>query len=56
MDTHVGKMSKTCLEMAIDDFYTAHDDYTTRLVLQMRNATSDAVVATSAGTEYEVFF
>ncbi|XP_056176301.1 glutamate receptor 2.7-like isoform X2 [Syzygium oleosum] len=51
MDTYVGKMSKTCLEMAIDDFYSAHDDYTTRLVLHTRNATSDAVVATSAAIE-----
>ncbi|KAI6672085.1 hypothetical protein NL676_006970 [Syzygium grande] len=51
MDTYVGKMSKTCLEMAIHDFYTAHDNYTTRLVLHMRNAMGDAVRATSAAIE-----
>ncbi|KAF8021687.1 hypothetical protein BT93_G1975 [Corymbia citriodora subsp. variegata] len=51
MDTHVGKMSKTCLEMAIQDFYAAHDNYTTRLVLHTRNAMGNAVVATSAAIE-----
>ncbi|KAF8021689.1 hypothetical protein BT93_G1977 [Corymbia citriodora subsp. variegata] len=51
MNTYVGKMSKTCLEMAVGDFYSAHNDYTTRLVLHMRDAKSDAVVATSAAIE-----
>ncbi|KAF8021688.1 hypothetical protein BT93_G1976 [Corymbia citriodora subsp. variegata] len=51
MNTYVGKMSKTCLEMAIGDFYSAHNDYTTRVVLHTRNAKSDAVVATSAAIE-----
>ncbi|KAK2631556.1 hypothetical protein EUGRSUZ_L02750 [Eucalyptus grandis] len=51
MDTYVGKMSKTCLEMAIHDFYTAHENYTTRLVLHTRNSSGDAVVATSAAIE-----
>ncbi|KAL3721199.1 hypothetical protein ACJRO7_005938 [Eucalyptus globulus] len=51
LDTYVGKMSKTCLEMAMDDFYSAHNDYTTRLVLHTRNATSDAVTAASAAIE-----
>ncbi|KAK3411174.1 hypothetical protein EUGRSUZ_J03149, partial [Eucalyptus grandis] len=51
MDTYVGKMSKTCLEMAIHDFYTARENYTTRLVLRTRNSAGDAVVATSAAIE-----
>ncbi|XP_048140346.1 glutamate receptor 2.7-like isoform X2 [Rhodamnia argentea] len=51
LDTYIGKMCKTCLEMAIGDFYSDHDDYTTRLVLHTRNATSDPVVATSAAVE-----
>lgn len=49
LDSYVGKMSRTCLEMAVDDFYGAHRNYATRLVLHFRDSKSNAVEAASAG-------
>lgn len=49
LDSYVGKMSRTCLEMAVEDFYGAHRNYTTRLVLHSRDSRSNAVEAASAG-------
>lgn len=51
-DSYVGKMSKTSIELAVDDFYRAHRNYTTKLVLHFRDSRSDAVEAASAGESY----
>lgn len=48
-DSYVGKMSKTSVELAVEDFYRAHQNYTTRLVLHFRDSRNNAVEAASAG-------
>ncbi|KAL7162846.1 hypothetical protein ACSBR2_043176 [Camellia fascicularis] len=47
-ETTVGKMSQTCMSMALEDFYETHN-YTTRIVLHTRNSKGDVVEAASAG-------
>lgn len=51
LDTLFGKLSKTCVSMAIEDFYNASAtrDYATRIVPHFRDSSSDTVVAASAG-------
>lgn len=48
LDTYVGKISRTCMLMAIEDFYTNHN-YSTRIVTHLRNSNNDDVDAASAG-------
>lgn len=49
LDSYVGKMSTICLKMAVEDFYGAHRNYTTRLVFHSRDSMGNAVDAASAG-------
>ncbi|PIA28579.1 hypothetical protein AQUCO_06800026v1 [Aquilegia coerulea] len=42
-----GKMSNTCISMAVQDFYAVTDDYRTRLVLHTRHS-KDVITAASA--------
>ncbi|XP_058113843.1 glutamate receptor 2.1-like isoform X1 [Magnolia sinica] len=51
LDTWVGKMSESCISMAVDDFYASHDNYTTRLALHTRNSQKDVVVAAAAAVD-----
>ncbi|OWM81901.1 hypothetical protein CDL15_Pgr007940 [Punica granatum] len=51
LDSYVGRMSKTSLEMAVKDFYGTHQNYTTRLVLHSRDSGSGVVEAASAAIE-----
>ena len=51
LDTLVGKMARTSIEMAVEDFYTVHSNYSTRLVLYTRDSHQDNVKATLAGDQ-----
>ncbi|XP_077236765.1 glutamate receptor 2.8-like [Tasmannia lanceolata] len=46
LETWVGKMSMSCISMALSDFYATHN-YSTRLVLHTRDAKGDVVDAAS---------
>ena len=48
-DSISGKISQTCMMMALEDFYAAHTNHTTRIVLHNRDSKSDVVEAASAG-------
>ncbi|KAM0943353.1 putative periplasmic binding protein-like I [Dioscorea sansibarensis] len=45
--TIVGKMGPTSISMAMDEFYASHSNYTTRLVLHLRDSKNDVVLAAS---------
>lgn len=47
--TIVGKMGLTSISMAMDEFYAFHSNYTTRLVLHLRDSKNDVVLAASEG-------
>ncbi|XP_052182050.1 glutamate receptor 2.2-like [Diospyros lotus] len=47
-DTIVEKITKTCMDMALEDFYATHLNFTTRLVLHPRDSKTDIVEAASA--------
>jgi hypothetical protein len=51
-ETWVGNISWTCIELALEDFYTdpRHAGYSTRLKLHLRDTGLDAVSAATAGT------
>ncbi|XP_072981090.1 glutamate receptor 2.7-like isoform X1 [Typha angustifolia] len=46
-----GKRSQTSIRMAIEDFYAAHGDYSTRVTLDMRDSKNDVIVAASAAVD-----
>ncbi|KAJ0965672.1 hypothetical protein J5N97_026810 [Dioscorea zingiberensis] len=45
--TLVGKIGKTSMSMAVDEFYESHKNYSTRLVLHTRDSKNDVVEAAS---------
>lgn len=47
LGTSMGKVARTGISLAIEDFYAAHPNYTTRLVLHVRDSMSDDVQAAS---------
>lgn len=49
LDSLVGKIGLTCINMSLSDFYAAHGDYKTRLVLNTRDSNEDVVGAAAAG-------
>uniref|UniRef100_A0A0E0M1H3 Ionotropic glutamate receptor C-terminal domain-containing protein n=1 Tax=Oryza punctata TaxID=4537 RepID=A0A0E0M1H3_ORYPU len=51
LGTLVGKIARTSVLLAVDDFYAAHPNYRTRLVLHVRDAMSDDVQAASAAID-----
>ncbi|KAF5776790.1 putative periplasmic binding protein-like I [Helianthus annuus] len=51
MDSNVGKMSKTCISMAIGDFYRKHNNYTTIIHPFYRDSKQDNVQAASAALD-----
>ncbi|KAL5730828.1 hypothetical protein ACHQM5_003619 [Ranunculus cassubicifolius] len=51
MDSWVGKLSNSCIYMAISDFYSMHPEYKTKLVLHTRDSKSDAVGAVFAAMD-----
>ena len=50
LETLVGKMSRTSINMAFEDFYAANEAYSTRLELHFRDSKDDDLEATFAGT------
>ncbi|XP_042049946.1 glutamate receptor 2.7-like [Salvia splendens] len=50
LDTALGKICRTCISMAIEDFYS-NRDHTTMIVPHFRNSGTDAVGAASAAIE-----
>ncbi|XP_058113310.1 glutamate receptor 2.7-like [Magnolia sinica] len=51
LESWVGKMSMSCIFMAVSDFYATHSYYTTRLVLHTRDSKNDTVAAASAALD-----
>ncbi|XP_072981956.1 glutamate receptor 2.7-like [Typha latifolia] len=50
-ETTTGKRSRTSISMAIEDFYAAHPQYTTRVVLSFRDSHHDIIEAASAAVD-----
>ncbi|GLT49417.1 hypothetical protein SLA2020_229730 [Shorea laevis] len=51
MEKWVGKLGLSCINMALQDFYSYHSNYTTRLVLNIRDSKGDVVGAAAAGLD-----
>ncbi|KAL8458834.1 hypothetical protein ACS0TY_036369 [Phlomoides rotata] len=51
LDTTLGKALKTCISMAIEDFYAKHENYSTVIVPHFRSSRSDIVDAASAAID-----
>nr|XP_043626682.1 glutamate receptor 2.7-like [Erigeron canadensis] len=51
METSIGKMSSSCISMALRDFYEKHDNYSTMLRPHFRDSKQDNVEATSAAID-----
>ncbi|PIA57932.1 hypothetical protein AQUCO_00500092v1 [Aquilegia coerulea] len=51
MDTWVGRMTNSCIFMAVNDFYSTHHNYTTRLVPHIRDSKGDVLDAASAALD-----
>ncbi|KAL6606033.1 hypothetical protein ACP70R_041686 [Stipagrostis hirtigluma subsp. patula] len=49
--TALGKKSLLSVEMALEDFYAAHPDFTTRVRLHVRDSDRDVVAAASAAVD-----
>ncbi|KAM0943351.1 putative periplasmic binding protein-like I [Dioscorea sansibarensis] len=47
LGTRIGKIGRTSISLAMDDFYASHQHYTTRLVLHTRDSKNDVVQAAS---------
>ncbi|XXG51709.1 hypothetical protein AAC387_Pa03g0221 [Persea americana] len=47
LESPLGKMSNICISMALEDFYTTHNNYTTELILHWRDSKQDIVDAAS---------
>ncbi|XP_052181360.1 glutamate receptor 2.8-like isoform X2 [Diospyros lotus] len=47
----IGKMAKTSISMGLEDFYSIHPNYSTRLVLHPRDSKGDVVRAASAAID-----
>lgn len=45
----VGKEARTSIALAVEDFYAVHKNYSTRLVLHIRDSRGNNVQAASAG-------
>ncbi|CAD5181023.1 unnamed protein product [Musa acuminata subsp. malaccensis] len=43
-----GKRSRTSISMAIEDFYAVHSNYTTRVILQVKDSENEAIGAAAA--------
>ncbi|KAG4190486.1 hypothetical protein ERO13_A07G034600v2 [Gossypium hirsutum] len=51
MDSVVGKIGMSCMNMALLDFYATHPHYKTRLVFNTKDSMDDVVAAASAAVE-----
>ncbi|KAK3437191.1 hypothetical protein EUGRSUZ_C01617, partial [Eucalyptus grandis] len=50
LETQVGQMGLTCINMSLSDFYSSNPSYKTRLVLNVRDSKRDEVAAAAAGS------
>uniref|UniRef100_A0A453KW97 Receptor ligand binding region domain-containing protein n=1 Tax=Aegilops tauschii subsp. strangulata TaxID=200361 RepID=A0A453KW97_AEGTS len=50
LETMVGKIARTSISLAMEDFYAVHHNYSTKLVLHIRDSMRDDVRAASQGT------
>jgi ionotropic glutamate receptor len=46
----VGKIARTSILMAMEDFYAVHRNYTRKMVLRIRDSNGDNIRAASEGT------
>ena len=46
----VGKMARTSISLAMEDFYAVHQNYSTKIVLHIRDSMGDDVQAATEGT------
>ncbi|MCD7472841.1 Glutamate receptor ionotropic, delta-2 [Datura stramonium] len=51
LDTELGHRALNCLRIAHSDFYSRHPNYTTRLVLHVRDSKGNVIDATASGLE-----
>ncbi|MBA0547895.1 hypothetical protein Golob_019028, partial [Gossypium lobatum] len=51
MDSLVGKIGMSCMNMALSDFYAIHPHYKTRLVFSTKDSMGDVVAAASAAVD-----
>lgn len=51
----VGKMARISILMAMEDFYAVHRNYSTKLVLHIRDSNGDDIQAVSEGTFYNLW-
>ncbi|WCJ30467.1 glutamate receptor 2.2 [Euphorbia peplus] len=51
MKNWVGEMGLSCIRLALSDFYEAHVDYTTRLVLHTRDSMGDVIGAAAKAVD-----
>ncbi|KAI6702660.1 hypothetical protein NL676_011796 [Syzygium grande] len=49
LETWVGQMGLSCINMSLSDFYSSNPSYKTRLVLNVRDSKRDEVAAAAAG-------
>ncbi|KAI6681165.1 hypothetical protein NL676_035046 [Syzygium grande] len=48
LETWVGQLGLSCINMSLSDFYSSNPSYKTRLVLNVRDSKRDEVVAAAA--------
>ncbi|GMI89253.1 GLUTAMATE RECEPTOR 2.7, glutamate receptor 2.7 [Hibiscus trionum] len=51
MDSLVGKIGMSCINMALSDFYATHSHYKTKLVLHSKDSAGDVVAAAAAALD-----
>lgn len=49
LESMVGKIAQTSISLAMEDFYAIHHNYSTKLVLHIRDSMKDDVRAASQG-------
>ncbi|KAF8023165.1 hypothetical protein BT93_F0613 [Corymbia citriodora subsp. variegata] len=50
LETWMGQMGLSCINMSLSDFYRSNPSYKTRLVLNVRDSKQDEVAAAAAGS------
>jgi len=50
LETWVGKMGLSCVELSLSNFYSSNPSYKTRLILNVRDSKGEEVAAAAAGS------
>ncbi|KAF8035046.1 hypothetical protein BT93_C1158 [Corymbia citriodora subsp. variegata] len=50
LETWVGKMGLSCVNLSLSNFYSSNPSYKTRIVLNVRDSAGDEVAAAAAGS------